>query len=111
MVVASWEAHRARLAEVKAERRFHQVRQLAHSVIFDYHDAIADLPGSTKVRERLVKDALNYLDNLSHEAGNDTGLLRELATALRKNRADPGKFLLLQYRRYPGRDAKLSAIA
>jgi tetratricopeptide (TPR) repeat protein len=84
VVVATLEAHRARLAEAKAERRFGQVRQLAHSVVFDYHDAIADLPGSTKVRERLVKDALNYLDNLSHEAGNDVGLRRELATAYEK---------------------------
>ena len=30
------------------------VRMLENKVLFDYHDAIKDLPGSTKVRERLV---------------------------------------------------------
>jgi hypothetical protein len=30
-----------------AERRFEQVRSLAHAVVFDLHDAIAKLPGST----------------------------------------------------------------
>lgn len=55
-----------------ANRRFNDVRQLAHSVLFDYHDAIAALPGSTAVRQRLVNDALRYLDNLSKEAGRDS---------------------------------------
>lgn len=62
------------LARARAERRFNQVRQLAHSVLFDYADAIDRLPGSTPVRARLVKDALTYLDNLSKEA--DTPQLR-----------------------------------
>jgi len=53
---------------------------LAHSVMFDYADAIDRLPGATPVRERLVKDALTYLDNLSKEA--DTPLLqREIVDA------------------------------
>lgn len=68
----------------RAERRFNDVRQLARSVVFDYHDAIADLPGSTPVRERMVKDALKYLDSLAGEASNDQTLQRELATAYRK---------------------------
>ncbi|HEY3026915.1 MAG TPA: protein kinase [Pyrinomonadaceae bacterium] len=68
----------------RAERRFNDVRQLAHSVVFDYHDAIADLPGSTPVRQRMVRDALKYLDSLASEASNDQGLQRELATAYRK---------------------------
>jgi serine/threonine protein kinase/tetratricopeptide (TPR) repeat protein len=68
----------------RAERRFNDVRKLAHSVVFDYHDRIADLPGSTPVRERLVKDALEYLDSLAGEAGSDRSLQRELAMAYRK---------------------------
>ncbi len=68
----------------RAERRFNDVRKLAHSVVFDYHDAIADLPGSTPVRERLVRDALQYLDSLAGEAGGDRTLQRELAAAYRK---------------------------
>ncbi len=73
-------AREARLAN----RRFNEVRKLAHSVLFDYHDAIANLPGSTPVRERLIKDALEYLNNLAQEAGNDRLLQREIANAYRK---------------------------
>ncbi len=90
VVAASWEAHRALLAEAKAQERFSQVRQLAHSVLFDYHDEIAALPGSTKVRARLVKDALTYLDNLSKDAENDASLMRELANAYAKVAAVQG---------------------
>jgi hypothetical protein len=69
IVATAWEAHVARAEKAKAEQRFNQVRKLAHAVMFDYHDEIAALPGSTKVRERLVKDALEYLDNLSQDVG------------------------------------------
>ncbi|MEY2509449.1 MAG: eukaryotic-like serine/threonine-protein kinase [Verrucomicrobiota bacterium] len=72
---------RARAEQARAERRFNDVRKLANSVLFDYHDAIRDLPGSTKVRERLVKDAVNYLDSLASEANDDPALQRELAAA------------------------------
>jgi len=68
----------------RADRRFNDVRKLAHAVLFDYHDAIANLPGSTPVRQRLVKDGLEYLDSLSKEAGSDVDLQRELATAYEK---------------------------
>lgn len=69
-----------RRAEALAERRFNDVRKLAHAVVFDYHDAIQDLPGATPVQKRLVKDALEYLDTLSREA--DTApLRRELVDA------------------------------
>lgn len=81
VIATTWQAHRAKLAKVRAEHRFNDVRQLAHSVLFDYHDAIKDLPGATRVRERLVKDALTYLDSLAGEASGDPDLQRELAAA------------------------------
>ena len=67
-------------AQARAERRFNEVRELAHSVIFDYHDAIELLPGSTAVRERLVKDALKYLDSLSKDV-ESADLQREMVDA------------------------------
>lgn len=67
-----------------ASRRFNDVRRLAHSVVFDYHDAIANLPGSTAVREKLVKDSLQYLDNLAKDAGGDRSLQAEIAAAYLK---------------------------
>ena len=82
--VARGERARAELAGARAERRFNQVRKLAHAVLFDYNEAIQDLPGSMPVRERLVKDALEYLDSLAGEANDDPSLQRELATAYEK---------------------------
>jgi non-specific serine/threonine protein kinase/serine/threonine-protein kinase len=88
IVATAWQAHRARSQEAlaqaektRAEHRFNEVRQLARAVLFDYHDAIKDLPGATAVRERLVRDGLTYLDSLANEAHGDPELQRELATA------------------------------
>ncbi|MEA2238846.1 MAG: eukaryotic-like serine/threonine-protein kinase [Thermoanaerobaculia bacterium] len=64
-----------------AERRFEQVRSLAHAVVFDLHDAIARLPGSTPARELLVRHALGYLDALAAESARNTPLQMELAGA------------------------------
>jgi eukaryotic-like serine/threonine-protein kinase len=81
IVATSRQAQIANREKIRAERRFNDVRKLANNVLFDYHDAIRDLPGATKVRERLVKDALNYLDSLASEANGDPALQRELAAA------------------------------
>jgi non-specific serine/threonine protein kinase/serine/threonine-protein kinase len=88
IVATSWQARRAleqeriaRTEQARAERRFQELRKLARTVIFDYHDAISDLPGATAVRERLVADGLTYLDALSRDAGTDTALLTELGNA------------------------------
>jgi len=84
IVGTAWQARQARAAQALAERRFNDVRALAHSVLFDYHDAIQDLPGSTPIRERLVRDGLRYLDALAREAHGDRSLQRELAGAYRR---------------------------
>jgi eukaryotic-like serine/threonine-protein kinase len=90
-VATAWQAHEARVqaqlaraAQARAERRFNDLRKLAHAVLFDYHDAIKDLRGSTPVRERLVRDGLGYLDGLAREAQGDPSLQRELASAYRR---------------------------
>jgi len=69
---AWWEAARA-------QRRFEQVRSLAHSVMFDLHDAISPLAGSTAARQLLVSSALQYLEQLSRESSGDPKLAREIA--------------------------------
>jgi non-specific serine/threonine protein kinase/serine/threonine-protein kinase len=66
-----WEARRS-------ERRFNQVRGLAHAVMFELYDAIAPLPGSTAARALLARRALQYLENLSQEAGYNRSLQREV---------------------------------
>jgi tetratricopeptide (TPR) repeat protein len=64
-----------------AERRFDLVRTLARSIVFELHDSIATLPGSTPARELLVRRALVYLDALATDAGDNTSLQMELAGA------------------------------
>ena len=79
--------HQARTAEAQrivAEQRFDDVRQLANTLIFDVHDSIADLPGSTTAREMIIERALAYLDELSNNKSNDVNLMLELAEAYRK---------------------------
>lgn len=67
-----------------AERRFDEVRSLARAVVFELHDAIAPLPGSTAARELLVRRALVYLDSLAAEGARNTPLRMELAGAYLK---------------------------
>ena len=78
------EARIARANAQRAEQHFNDVRQLANSFLFEFHDAIENLPGSTPARELVVKRALEYLDRLAQEAGADASLRRELATAYEK---------------------------
>ena len=88
IAATSWQAVRAERQREIAERqkqetdkRFKQVRELANNIIFKYHDEIANLEGATKVRETLVKDAVNYLDSLAQEAGDDPAFRNELSAA------------------------------
>ncbi len=80
----AYQARVARRERERAEKRFEQVRKLANSVVFKYHDAIASLPGATAAREMLVKDATEYLDILSRDAQDNPELARELALAYLK---------------------------
>ena len=74
----------ARLAQAeraRAERRFADVRRLSTSFLFEFHDAIAALPGATPARMLVVSKALEYLDSLAAEAAGDRQLQQELAAA------------------------------
>jgi serine/threonine protein kinase len=84
ITAAIWQANRAEQQRTLAEKRFADVRQLANNVVFKYHDAIADLPGSTGARQMLVGDALRYLDQLAGETAGDVELQKELALAFLK---------------------------
>ena len=68
----------------RAERHFQSVRKLADTFVFQVHDAIKDLPGSTAARELLVTTALEYLNTLAAEAGTDRELQQDVATAYEK---------------------------
>jgi non-specific serine/threonine protein kinase/serine/threonine-protein kinase len=84
IIGTTWQARAARQERVRAEQRFEDVRKLANSLLFELHDSIRDLPGSTPARQLLVTRALEYLDRLGADAGSGTDIRRELAAAYLK---------------------------
>ena len=82
--IAVWQGFLAMRERERAEKRFEQVRKLAHIVLFEYHDGIAQLPGATAMREKMVKDSLEFLDNLLAESIDNIELQRETVAAYRK---------------------------
>ena len=85
-----------------ANRRFNDVRKLANSYLFEFHDAIKDLPGATPARQLVVKRALEYLDSLSGERGSDTLLALELASAYGKVGEVQGEHYISNLGDFPG---------
>jgi hypothetical protein len=69
-------ANRQRLM---AERRFAQLRQLAHEVLFDVDPQLEALPGSINARRKLLATSTQYLAGLGAEALNDKALALEVA--------------------------------
>jgi non-specific serine/threonine protein kinase/serine/threonine-protein kinase len=76
-----WQAKVAFAERARAERRFNDVRQMANTFLFEFHDVIENLPGSTAARALVVHKALEYFDSLAKEVSHDPSLERELAFA------------------------------
>jgi predicted Ser/Thr protein kinase/tetratricopeptide (TPR) repeat protein len=68
-------------AQARADNRFGQLRKLAKTFVYDFHDMIVDLPGSLEARKKLVSTALEYLDGLAAEQSEDIDLQNELSEA------------------------------
>lgn len=81
IVIALRSAAVAREQRLLAEHRFDLVRKLANSVMFEIHDSIEKLPGSTQSRELLVRRAQEYLDSLARQSIDDPTLQQERAEA------------------------------
>lgn len=62
-----------------AQSRFDELRQLAHAFLFDVHDSIQDLPGSTTARALIARTGTEYLDRLSRNARGEPSLELEIA--------------------------------
>lgn len=84
VIATLWQARTAQAERARAEKRFNDVRSLANSYLFDVYPEIENLEGSLKAREKILTNALQYLDSLSSEAGGDLDLQSELATAYEK---------------------------
>ena len=68
----------------RAQGRFDDVRQLANAFLFDVHDAIQNLPGSTPARRLLITKVLDYLEKLSGDVQAESRLQLEIATAYQR---------------------------
>jgi hypothetical protein len=79
--ISFMQARRANEQAARAERRFDEVRALAHSLVFELDPRLRDLKGATAARELVVQRALEYLDRLAAEASSDIELEREVALA------------------------------
>ncbi|HEX8422339.1 MAG TPA: protein kinase, partial [Pyrinomonadaceae bacterium] len=79
--VAQVERARAEAEGGRAKRRFEDLRRLTHSMMFEMHDAVSNLEGSTTARQLLARRTLEYLDGLAREASDDPTLQTELVIA------------------------------
>ena len=68
----------------RASSRQQQVRMMADKLVFDVHDAVRDLPGSTKARAVIVQTALHYLDASVNSVHGDGVAEKELGKAYRR---------------------------
>jgi serine/threonine protein kinase/tetratricopeptide (TPR) repeat protein len=75
-----------------ADQRFRDMRELARSNLFEFSDAIQNLPGSAVARHLVIQRALSYLDRLNKDAAGDRALQHELATGYEKIAALEGNF-------------------
>ena len=69
------------IAARSAQRRFEIVRGLAKTLLFDLHDEMKLLPGSTAPRSSAVRTVVKYLDALAQDGSPDPGLNLEMAIA------------------------------
>ena len=84
VVATTWQARVARAERANAQQQFNDIRKLTTSFLFEFHNAIQNLPGSTPARQLLVQRALEYLNKLDQRARGNAGLQRELAEAYLK---------------------------
>jgi len=84
MAGIAWEARIARAQRMRAEQRFNDVRKIATSFLFEFDDSIQNIPGTLKARQLIARRALEYLDSLARDAGDDRALKAELAVAYNK---------------------------
>ena len=81
IITTSWQAHRADVERLRAERHLNDVRELTSVYLADVYDAVAYLPGGTKARKLLVENSIKYLAGLEREAQDSPQLQRDLAVA------------------------------
>lgn len=78
------QARAARQQYAAAARQALAVRKLANTFVFDLDDAVAEMPGATQIRARIMQSAVEYLDRLAKESAGNAELQYELGLAYTK---------------------------
>ncbi len=75
----AWQARIAQAERDKAQNRFRQVEEFSRSLLFDVHGALVPVAGATDARRLLLDRAVQFLDGLAADAGDDHALKLELS--------------------------------
>gem|GEM_PF-6329261 len=75
------QVRRVEAARVLAEQRFVDLQGLTDTFVFEVHDAIETLPGSTAARAPVINRSLESLDRLILEADDDLVFQDELGSS------------------------------
>lgn len=75
------QSQRAAVERARALQRMADVRELANSLLFEVHDAVADLPGATEARRLILERGIQNLETLAAEVSGNRELEWELAEA------------------------------
>jgi tetratricopeptide (TPR) repeat protein len=73
-------AQQRRIAEVRLE----SLRKLTSTVLFEFHDAIQQLPGATQARKLLAQRALEYLNSVDPSTAREPAQRAQLIEAYRE---------------------------
>jgi tetratricopeptide (TPR) repeat protein len=68
----------------RAERRFELVRGLAKGMLYELHDEMERLPGSTALRASTIRTVVRHLDRLAEDGSRDDSLDLEIAQAYQR---------------------------
>jgi non-specific serine/threonine protein kinase/serine/threonine-protein kinase len=80
----SRQAAETRRQEALVQQRVEDVRGLVNTLLFEVHDAVASLPGSTGARKLILDRAHEHLADVQSELTDDPDLLMDLAEAYRR---------------------------
>jgi len=75
------QAQRAAVQQARALERLHNVRDLANTLLFEVHDAVAELPGATEARRLILERGFQNLEKLAADFRGDATIEWELAEA------------------------------
>ncbi|MCP3903207.1 MAG: serine/threonine protein kinase, partial [Planctomycetes bacterium] len=64
---------------VQSQRRTSEVREVAHDAVIDIHESLKTVEGATRAREELLRFALDHLEGLERDAGDDPELRSDIA--------------------------------